>query len=228
MTKFKIATIALLLSFVPSLIFAANCERFKEMETNGALQRIQNAFGARKEKMTEQRIEHDSELLNRRNKWIETKESFFDKMLEKAETDEQKQAVEELRDSLSQAVTVRDNKINIAREQFREAADKILDERETAIAAALNRYGKEHGDLFGQAYQNCQDGKMKQFRSEFTEKLSEIKRIHSQLREDINSEDKESLQLAKGEFLETTKEAKDEFKKTAEEIRNKFKEIFNK
>ena len=178
-------------------------------------------------RIEERRSERDGRLEEKRGKWDENRAEHFAKLEEKAQTDEQKQAVLVFVKAIEEAIKARRLAIDKAIEDFRRAVEEAKAARKTAVDGAVSNYKNAVKTAFEKAKTDCgQEGvdtetirenlriDLKTARENFIKERQEIEKLKTQM---------EGLIIAKREAI---KKAIDEFKTALDQAKEDLKAAF--
>lgn len=192
-------------------------ERDSKLETKRA--EISNKIETR-------RSERDSKLEMRREKWDTNRAEHFAKLEERAQTDEQKQAVLSFTEAVTAAIAERRAAISNAIQDFRDGVNEATASRKESVDELVRSYRDSIQSTFAKAESDCEGGvdpktvredlrtTQKAIRAEFISDKQEIEKIKVSM---------ESLITAKREAIKT---AIEDFKAEVEEARDRFKAAF--
>jgi hypothetical protein len=202
-----LAVASLVLS--PLLILAQSdriCERITKIR-----ERVEQRIGQKENQLsakqsdieseyTERNQERETALEQRREKWDQNREEHFLMLEEKAQTDEQKQAVTDFVQTITAAVEKRREAFDQAILDFQEGVGSIRQSRLGVLTNAISDYKEGVGQAFGQAEQECNAGNLRQ----------DLKDIRDQYRGDIKQFEGTGWQIQ--DLVEAKKEAMNEAK----------------
>lgn len=94
----------------------------------------------------------------RRTKWQENRDKHYGKISEKAQSDPQKQALAELKQTIEQAIADRKSKIDQARVDFRTSFENLVSARHQAVIQAINDYKADLEAAYNKAKTDCELG----------------------------------------------------------------------
>lgn len=121
--------------------------------------KLQARHEQREQNLEEKRLSRNKSLAERRQNWNNRREALYAKLMERAQTEEQKQAVIVFQQAVQAAVTARQAAIDAALNDWRRALDQAIKERQTAIEAALNDFRTASQTALEQAKADCAAGK---------------------------------------------------------------------
>lgn len=240
----KIIISLIVFSFVlsPILIFAQGkgsgkgsgnaCEAITKIQnriTEGLTKRegqLNNKEESIGNKYQERKQEREMALEQRREKWDENREEHFAKLTGKAVNDEQKQAVLEFVEVITNAVKDRREAFDQAILGFQEGLNDIHQGRSSSLAEVVASYKEAVNQAFEQAEQSCGDGTdIKTARNNLRDAL---KNVRDQYREDVRGFQSHGEDIQ--ELIEIKKEAmnnaKDEFKEILDQSLENLKVSF--
>ena len=180
-------------------------------------------------RVSERRQERSNRFEEKREKWDVNRAEHFEKLEERAQTNEQKQAIIEFKKIITQAISNRRAKIDIVIQNFRNGLSDLKTSRKTSIDNVILDYKNDIKTALNNAESACQTGtepgiinkdlrdKLKQIKDDFVTARKNIERMKS---------DTQLLILNKKEAI---KQAIDEFKITmnqaVEDLKAEFPEI---
>jgi len=94
-------------------------------------ERIMNKQEERLQNMEEKRLQREQKLVDFREKWEQNRERQYEKLQEIAQTDTQKQAVLEFKQTTETALTARKIAVDAAISAFRSGLDQLINNRNT-------------------------------------------------------------------------------------------------
>ena len=180
-------------------------------------------------RVEERRQERSNRFKEKREKWDTNRAEHFERLEERAQTNEQKQAMLEFKQTITQAISNRRATINVAIENFRNRVSDIKTSRKFSIDSLILDYKNDIKTALAQAETACQGG---------TEPGTVNKDLRDQLRqikEDFVAE-RQSIERIKNETQllivikkEAIKQAIDGFKLTmnqaVEDLKAEFPEV---
>lgn len=184
---------------------------------------IQTNIGA---KYTEKIQNRETAIKERRDKWDENRGEHFTKLGEKAQTDEQKQAVAAFVKTVTIAVKDRRAAFDKAILDFQKGVGVLYKSRTTVLAGAIATYKTDVKSAFDKASQDCgSDVAIKTVRSNLR---NDLKDVRDQYREDVKSFGGQGTEIQK--LVEAKKQAmnkaKDDFKTILEQALATLKAVF--
>jgi len=106
-------------------------------------------------RITNRWVERDAKLAEKRAKWDVNREEHFEKLEEKAGTDEQKQALLDFKQAVTAAITARRAAIDKAIEDFRQGVERAKIDRKSAADALGNTFRNSIQAAFQKAETDC-------------------------------------------------------------------------
>lgn len=169
------------------------CDRLGSISTN-IEKRISNReeqFRRHKDNRLEKFLQHASStaerLDNTRDQWDENRKEHYDKLLERANTDAQKQAVEKFRAAMDAATAKRRAAIDAAIKTFQTDVKNMLGSRKGGLEKAAADFRTAEQGAFKEAKDACAAGKqIKDIRQTFNKKLQKAQRSFEGDRKDAN------------------------------------------
>jgi len=169
------------------------CDRLSGISTN-----IEKRIGSREEqfrRLKDNRLEkflkHASSTAERldgtRDKWDENRKEHYAKLLERADTDAEKQAVEKFRAAMDAAVAKRRAAIDAAINTFQTDVKNMLGSRKGGLEKAAADFRTREKVAIKEAQDACASGKqIKDIRQTFNKKLQTLQRTFEGDRKDAN------------------------------------------
>ncbi len=159
---------------VPVLIFAGHdnaeekakgyCARLSTLSSN-IDQRIANRDSRLEAKRTEiaNRIEtrqgeRDARILEKRAKWDANRAEHFAKLEERAQTDEQQQAVVAFKETINASIATRRAAIDEAIQDFREGVKEAIASHKLSVDTVVSTFRNSIQSAFGKATSDCENG----------------------------------------------------------------------
>lgn len=180
-------------------------------------------------RVSERRQERSNRSEEKREKWDTNRAEHFEKLEERAQTNEQKQATLEFRKTITQAISNRRAKIDSAIQNFRNGVKNLKTSRKDSIDDLILDYKNDIKKVLNEAETICQAGaepsivnkdlrdQLKQIKDDFITTRQNIERMKSET---------ELLIIVK---KEATKQAINEFKlimnQAVEDLKAEFPEI---
>lgn len=174
------------------------------------------------ERVTNHQAEIDIKIEANRQDTLEKRQALYTKLLEKTETDAEKQAVEDFKQTFEQAVTTRQTIVNTAIETFRANVSSEIDASSQGIDEASQSFKTAVESAVAQAKIDCENGEdvssirqslkttIENARETFRKTLSD-----SKVRPDVSTyrqQEKASIEAAHKEFRDTMHQAKETLK----------------
>lgn len=177
-------------------------------------------------KLDQRRSENDTKLADRRKSWDKDRDTKFEKLLGKADTQAKKDAIAAYQKTVAEAVTARRTAIDAANEAYRKAVDTALTTRKNKINTLLEAYKKAISDAIAKAKADCQTGKdSKTVRTAF---LAATKTAHQKFSADKKAVEKigSNLEDARDAHNEAIHKAQVTFSTAIEKARETLKNAF--
>lgn len=177
-------------------------------------------------RIEERRSERDARLVAMRTKWDANRAKHFAKLEERAQTDEQKQAVVAFTGAVNAAIAARRATVDTAIQNFRDGVGGLITSRKTSVDAAITTFKNSVQLALEKAQSDCASGV-----SPITVRknlLADLKAAQEKFVSDKQDIEKmedptESLIAARKEAIE---KAIDDFKATVEQARVDLKAAF--
>ena len=118
-------------------------------------ERIMNKQEERLQNMEEKRLQREQKLVDFREKWEQNRERQYEKLQEIAQTDAQKQAVLEFKQTTETALTARKIAVDAAISAFRSGLDQLINNRKTTVENAKNTYRNTYQVAVQKAKEDC-------------------------------------------------------------------------
>lgn len=157
-----------------------------------------------------------SQISSLRSQWDKNRSNHYEKLSEKASTQEQKSAIEEFKNTIEAAVAKRRALFDRATQDYRNSIDLAINNRQNGIDEIVSTYKTNINQAKDQLEKDCQESKSDtEIRNKFNNSLQEAK---SKLTNNSNGIDQIALQVnqAKQNRLDTIEQAISEFKSTLE------------
>lgn len=188
----------------------------------------QNDFTARKTERLEERkvsrAENDEELASKRTAASERRAKMYQNLMNKATTDEQKEAVETFKTTVEKAVKEREAAIDAAKLAFRNGIDAARTSRKTDGTDALAAFKATMQSALSEAKSDCEAGQDQgTVRSEYLATLAEARKTLQEARKENGIGDTVS-ELAKTRAA-AVKEALTTYKNTLEAAFQALREV---
>ena len=211
---------------------AATCENIVD-QANQISEKIKERVSTRVQRRTDREenldgrfAERDQKLADIRARWDKRRQEFYDKLEEKAGTDEQKQAVAEFKKAVEAAVVARRAAIDKAIADFREGLKDLIEGKKSGVDSAATQYKQSVEAAVAKAKADCDNG-------------VSLATVQTNLRTDLQSA-REKLQTARQNIEKlgpqvkalidarqaAVKEAIEDFKTALEKARADLKEAF--
>ncbi|PJE69458.1 MAG: hypothetical protein COU98_01970 [Candidatus Staskawiczbacteria bacterium CG10_big_fil_rev_8_21_14_0_10_38_10] len=151
--------------FLPNVILAQNgsnfCSRLSEFRT-----KVDQGIADREEKLNEKRNQilnrledrwdkRDNQLAEKRAKWDGNRDEHYAKLLERAKTEEQEQAVEKFKATIESAVVTRRTAVDAALVAFRQGLEQALTSRRTSVNGIIDIFKNSVASAFQKTEENC-------------------------------------------------------------------------
>lgn len=140
------------------------CLRIDELSSNisGRMDEkessIESKIQEKLHNLEKNRGRRDGELAEFRNEADQWREENYNILESKAETSEQKQAVEDFKTAIETAVKTRRTAINTAIDDFRDGVDQAITDRKSSIEEAAKTYRNSVRMAYQQAQSECDNG----------------------------------------------------------------------
>lgn len=176
MTYKKILGVFILIALVsPTIISAKNedagsnkrvgyCERISSIQTGinkntgNHGQKLAQKRQEINNRLNEKRTELEKKRDQRRDKWDVNREEHFTKLQERAQNDEQKQAVSNFVNKVQSAISVRRGLIEKAISDYHDALDDLKESREATIDSLTDNYEQGVRAIIEIAKNDCENG----------------------------------------------------------------------
>jgi len=109
------------------------------------------------DKINERRDRRDIKFQEKHIKWDTNRSEHFAALEEKTGTDEEKQALINLKKIISDAIIARREAVNLVIQEFRDAMDTLKTSRKTSSDQAISTYQNEIKEAFAKAKTDCAD-----------------------------------------------------------------------
>ncbi|MEK7575561.1 MAG: hypothetical protein AAB491_00530 [Patescibacteria group bacterium] len=129
-----------------------------ENRTDEREAKIKERIGARQSNIDERREKRDDRLAEFRQKRDENRNEHFQKLMEKAQTDAQKQAVIQFQIDINNAITARKTAIDKAISDFRQSIDNAISSRKVSVDSLVSTYKNSIKEDFNKAKTDCDNG----------------------------------------------------------------------
>ncbi len=129
-----------------------------EEKLNQKNNQLENQIQERINSLKKNREKRDENLFNFRLKADQWRERSYEKLENKAQTLEQKTAVEEFKKTVEEAIKVRREAIDEAIDTFRDGVDQAQTNHQTAISEIRNTYRHKVQMAFQKAKEDCDKG----------------------------------------------------------------------
>lgn len=236
--------VAIIISSLPFVSFAAQRTGSSSVETRGAAQATafcenidtaranvlarlteRTPDGNRRGQYETRRNERLEKLGTNRENRDQNRDTKYERLRAAADTDEKKAAVEEFIDTVESLVATRKTAVDAAIAVFEETVDGLLDEREDAVATYAETIEDEINRIFDEAEAACEDG------DSAADVRTAIQSGLSTMREDIKNDRekysyKDELEAARKTREVAVKAAMDEFKRGYEDAKAILRESF--
>lgn len=169
------------------------CDRLGTISTNleKRISHREEQFRRSKDNRLENFIKHASSTSERlestRDKWDENRKEQYAKLLERADTDAEKKAVEQFRSAMDAAMAKRRAAIDAAIKTFETDIKGMLGSRKVGLEKAATAFRTSEQAAIKEAQDTCKNGKsIKTVREIFNRKLHTIQRTFEGDRGDAN------------------------------------------
>jgi len=109
-------------------------------------------------RISEHRVKIDEKLLNFRAKWNDNRVKQFDKLAEKMDTDQEKQALETFKAAVLKAISDRRATVDEIISDFKDKVAKAKADRKAAVDAIVKTYKDAVNTAVEKAKTDCQNG----------------------------------------------------------------------
>lgn len=159
----------------------------------------------------EKRREYLENKEQRREKWDINREEHFSKLKEKAGTNEQKEAINRIMETLQIAISARREAIDMAINKYRQELDKLKEDRKVSVDNLIKNYKANIQLVFEKAQADCENGadpktvnerirtELKDLKDSFIKEKKGLSDIKGALRE-LVSVKKKAMETAISEF----------------------------
>lgn len=186
--------------------------------------RIQEKRTERNQIMDNRREERDAKLIEIRNKWEANRAEQYAKLLEKAQDNEQRQAVIEFKQDVEAAIAARKAAVDKAISDFRDSLDQVIAGRKTAIDAAKATYRNAYQVAVQKGVTDCAAGvDANQVRTTLRAALRAGREEYNEDRQAVEKMDVKALVEIRQEAFE---KALEDFKTAMQEAREELKAAF--
>ncbi len=173
----------------------------------------------------EKRTARDQKLEENRAKWDANRAEHYKKLLEKAGTDEQKQAILKFQTAMEAAVQARKTAVKAAIDAYRAEVDKLLETRKIAINTVKKTYEDAYNAAIARAKQECEAGaNPAEIRERLKTELKETKETYQMALKNVAKTDLKPL-IAKRH--EANKKAIEDFKIAIEKAKTELREAIS-
>lgn len=193
-------------------------------DINNRENRLQEKRAEREQIMNNRREERDEKLAQIRERWEANREKQYSKLEEKAQTDEQKQAVIEFKQAVDAAIAARKAAIGAAIKTYRDGLDEAIDGRKTAADVAKAAYRNAYQVAVQKAKDDCTAGvDANQIRTTLMASLKAAREAYNSARQAIEQADVKVLVEARQTAF---KKALEDFKAAMQTARDALKAAF--
>ena len=177
----------------------------------------------RLEKLAEKRKDRDEKIAENRERWGENRDEHFAKLNERAQNDEQRQAVADFVAAVKTAIATRKAAINAAIQAFRQGIDKAIADRKTAVDDAVQSFKDAVSVAEAKAKADCDAGvdaatvrqnfvdSLKAAKDQFKADRQEIEKLKDAIKPLIDTR-KAAIAKAIQDFKMAIRKAKADFK----------------
>lgn len=168
----------------------------------------------------------DKKLAGERTTWDASREASYEKLLGKANTDLEKQAVNDFKTTISDAVTLRRSEVDKAIDTFRTGAEGVVTKHQEGVNQALKNFEQSVDAAFTKAKTDCTNSKDPQAIREA------LKASLKQARETLKSErsslgdTRQAIEALKATRKQSVEQAVNTFNATAKTARETLKKAF--
>lgn len=178
-------------------------------------------------RLFERRNSRDNRLVEKRSQWEALRAKQFEKIRVRADSDNERQAVDDFRDEVESAVKAKNEAYDALRRDFRDKVDGAMQERKNRIKTAVESYKSAVKKALGKASADCRDGadgrsvrqalrsQLKSAREKFAGEKNEIQKINL---EGLAAEKREAINKIRDDFRGDIERAKDYLKYVFGEI----------
>ncbi len=168
----------------------------------------------------------DTRLTEKKEKWDTNRNEHYAKLIERAKTEEQKQAVNKFIEKIEVAVAVRRTAVNAAIQTFRQGLEQARTTRQSSIRTAVSVFKNSVNSAFEKAESDCKKGVDKTAISK--ELKTSLKNARDKLTDDKQTIEKlgpvmSGLVTTKNQAIQ---KAFQDFKTVVEEARKELKVAF--
>ena len=195
--------------------------RINERET-----KIKERRETRQSNIDERREKRDDRLAEFRQKRDENRSEYFQKLMEKAQTDAQKQAVVQFQTDINNAIIARKTAIDKAISDFRQGVNNAISSRKTSVDSLISTYKNSIKEAFNKAQIDCDNGvATSEIRTTLRTSLKELREKFENDRKNLDkiNDSLDSLIAAKRAAFE---KAISDFKTAVQTAKEKLKAVF--
>ncbi|NTW45920.1 MAG: hypothetical protein HGB18_02570 [Candidatus Moranbacteria bacterium] len=202
-------------------VTARMAERMTEAE-NRVSDRIRNREGS----VEDRRDTRDEELSAIRSRQDARRIEWYGKLVDRALSDEQKEAVEKFRKTVDQAVEDRRDAVDAAIAAFRSGVDSLVSGKKGVAEDAVEEFRKSVDAAVAQAKADCESGKDPEtIRNSFRDSLKAARTRLAERRKAAEGIGSQVEALAKTQN-EAVREAQETFRKTFEQALTDLRKVF--
>jgi hypothetical protein len=206
------------------------CSRFSDSSLLERLTqnntKIEDTKKARESALLEKRQEWDDLRNSKRTEYDQRREDHYTALMERTNTDEQRQAVEAFKTSVENAVKVRRESQDLARTIYRDAIDVLLQDRQVAVEESVDALTSAVQSAVAKASASCTNGTpISEVRKNLADDLRVAREEYrTSLKDAQNLTDKmKALVDARKQAVETSTDA---FKAELESARARLQTVF--
>ncbi len=207
------------------------CSRIDDIES-----KVQDSMSSRQQALEKRRSDQAKKMQSNfenkalqiselRTQWDKNRSSHYEKLGEKATTQEQKSALEEFKNTIESAVAKRRAAFDQATQDYRNSIDYTMNNKQNGIEEIVNTYKSQLTQAQQQLSTDCRQSKSElEIRQSFNSRLQQAK---NNLTNDQAGVDQIALQInqAKQNRLNIIEAATQEFKSTLESAKASLKSV---
>lgn len=164
-----------------------------------------NSLSNRENRWTNIWTNVDSKVSTNRSKADTLRQQHFDKLLAKAKTSTQQQAVKQYITDVNNAVAIRRTAYDNSRNEFRNALNNLISSKSSSVSSQVNEFSDQVNSAINTATDQCANNSMKaiDIRSNFTSSLKSIRQQYETNRKSdagISSQIKSLVTTRNNEF----------------------------
>ncbi len=189
---------------------------------------IDNRFNERISELQKRRNSKDEAVKERRAERDRYREKYYEELEKRAQTDEQKKAVEKFKETIENAVKKRRTTIDQAVEDMRKGIDDAIAQRKTVVDNAANSFNNDELSALNKTKNSCNENtnneewksminvvreNIRMHRDDYKQQLKQAKKVGDVARE-LAKTKRETIMNAIEEFKTTVKSAQEELRKS--------------